>query len=56
MKKTYSTPVLRTLDLCDVQMPLCASYIKGEGAIEQLSEKRGWNSSDWSSIPDENED
>ena len=53
MKKTYSTPTLRTLDLGDVQRPLCASFAKGDGAIEQLSEKHGWNNEDWSSVDED---
>ncbi len=53
MKKTYSTPTLRTLDLGDVQRPLCASYAKGDGAIEQLSEKHGWNNEDWSCVDED---
>ncbi len=47
-KKTYSTPTLRTLNLGEAQTPLCSSYGKGEGAIEVLSDKHGWNSDDWS--------
>lgn len=49
MKKTYSPPTLSTQDLSEVQMPICASldFGKGDGAIEQLSDKHGWNS-DWS--------
>ena len=53
MKKTYSTPTLRTLDLGDVQRPLCASYAKGDGAIEQLSDKHGWNCDDWSTADED---
>lgn len=53
MKKTYSTPTLRTQDLSEVQMPICASFSKGDGAIEQLSDKHGWNSDDWSSADED---
>ncbi len=53
MKKTYSTPTLRTQDLSDVQMPICASYAKGDGAIEQLSDKHGWNCDDWSTADED---